>query len=111
MKQYTETNAFVYDSNTNSWITKDSSNIHYKHVLKELEEAQATIGVYKTLDLRTWEDIRNTRNNLLKECDWVGLSDVEFFTKEKWLKYRQQLRDITSTFDSPQKVVWPSKPE
>lgn len=111
MKQYTETNSFVYDSNTNSWIAKHNSNIYYKHVLKEVEEARATINVYETLDARTWEDIRNTRNNLLKECDWVGLTDVKFPSKEKWLNYRQQLRDITTTFDFPQNVVWPNKPE
>lgn len=59
----------------------------------------------------TWEQIRAKRDSLLKDSDWVVLSDAAPKpSKEAWLTYRQALRDITSTFKAPEEVVWPQKP-
>jgi len=30
---------------------------------------------------------------------------------DAWKKYRQELRDITKTYKSPDNVKWPTKPE
>lgn len=59
----------------------------------------------------TWNIQRDLRNNLLKETDWTQLSDVSTEIKQKYLKYRQELRDITKTFADPNDVVWPTLPE
>ncbi len=56
-----------------------------------------------------WEEIREIRNELLKECDWTQLSDIPSETKSIWTTYRQQLRDVTTQSD-PFNIVWPVKP-
>ncbi len=56
-----------------------------------------------------WEEIREIRNELLKECDWTQLSDVSSEIKSNWISYRQELRDIT-TQSNPFNIVWPVKP-
>ena len=56
-----------------------------------------------------WEEIRQLRNELLLECDWVVLSDSPLKESTDWLSYRQSLRDITSQSD-PYTISWPVKP-
>ena len=52
--------------------------------------------------------IRNKRDQLLKETDWMALSD-NTMTPE-WASYRQALRDITGQAGFPYEVIWPTKP-
>ena len=56
-----------------------------------------------------WFIIRETRNELLTECDWTQLSDIPTETKTIWSEYRQSLRDITSQ-TNPFSITWPVKP-
>ena len=56
-----------------------------------------------------WFIIRETRNELLTECDWTQLADIPSETKEAWTIYRQALRNIT-TQSSPFSINWPVKP-
>ena len=56
-----------------------------------------------------WEEVRQLRNELLLECDWVVLSDSPLKDSPDWLSYRQSLRDITSQ-TNPFSIVWPVKP-
>ena len=56
-----------------------------------------------------WFIIRETRNQLLVECDWTQLADIPSETKTIWSEYRQSLRDITSQ-TNPFSVTWPVKP-
>lgn len=53
-------------------------------------------------------ELRRERNSLLKETDWMGMSDVTPTAEQ--LAYRQALRDITETYTSLDDVVWPVKP-
>jgi hypothetical protein len=53
--------------------------------------------------------VRNQRNRLLSETDWMALSD-NTMTPE-WASYRQALRDITAQEGFPYDVIWPNKPE
>lgn len=57
-----------------------------------------------------WDIIRFRRDDLLKQSDWTQLPDVPETIKAKWSLYRQQLRDITQTFASPDLVVFPQPP-
>lgn len=60
----------------------------------------------------TWDKIRNERNGLLFMSDWTQLPDVDL-TAEKvaaWRAYRVELRNVTSAFDKPEDVVWPTAP-
>ena len=52
--------------------------------------------------------VRDHRNNLISETDWMALSDSTL--TEDWALYRQALRDITSQAGFPYDVEWPAKP-
>ena len=56
--------------------------------------------------------IREQRNNLLTETDWVVVKHNELGTPipQKWLQYRQALRDITEQSGFPDNVEWPTAP-
>lgn len=56
-----------------------------------------------------WVEIREIRNELLKECDWTQLGDIPSEIKSVWITYRQELRDVT-TQSNPFSIVWPVKP-
>ena len=56
-----------------------------------------------------WFIVRETRNELLAECDWTQLADISAETKTIWSDYRQSLRDITSQ-TNPFSITWPVKP-
>ena len=51
---------------------------------------------------------RNKRDNLLKETDHYGLSDVTM--SEAMTTYRQALRDVPQQAGFPGTITWPTKP-
>ena len=53
--------------------------------------------------------VRNQRNRLLQETDWMALSDNTM--TQEWSTYRQALRDLTTQEGFPYSVEWPTKPE
>lgn len=53
--------------------------------------------------------VRNKRDQLLKETDWMALSDVTM--SAEMTSYRQALRDITEQAGFPYDITWPTKPE
>jgi hypothetical protein len=61
----------------------------------------------------TWDDIRSSRDSLLSACDWTQLPDADLTDAQKtaWTKYRQELRDMTDTYKTPDTVVWPTAPQ
>ena len=65
----------------------------------------------KQFDIEMFK-LRDERNQLLRETDWMGNSDVQMSTE--WQTYRQSLRDITNgltTVADIEAVTWPTKPE
>ena len=52
--------------------------------------------------------IREDRNRLLTETDWMALGDVTM--SEAWKTYRQSLRDIPASNTIYADVTWPTKP-
>ena len=60
-----------------------------------------------------WKIIRAERDKLLKESDYLILADapVDETQKQEWTTYRQALRDIPQDYDSPDEVVYPTKPK
>jgi len=81
---------------------------------------QASIGdrykngkfIKKENNFDDWETVRSLRNKMLNLTDWVVISSLEKNTPvpDEWKEYRQQLRDITTSFSSPGKVVFPEIP-
>ena len=61
---------------------------------------------------RRMQQLRDHRNTLLSETDWMGNSDVTM--SDAWTTYRQALRDITTqtpSDDNLSNITWPTKPE
>ena len=58
--------------------------------------------------------LREQRNAILAQSDWVVIKEREEGGTVKnfadWKKYRQELRDITNTYKSLDKVKWPTAP-
>ena len=52
--------------------------------------------------------VRNKRDQLLAQTDWMALSDVTMSAEMQ--SYRQALRDITDQQGFPYSVTWPAKP-
>ncbi len=60
---------------------------------------------------RDLSSLRNKRNRLLAETDYLALSDTTL--SSDMTTYRQALRDLTSGLDTVDKinnVTWPTKP-
>jgi len=60
---------------------------------------------------RTIKELRNKRNKLLAETDWMANSDVTM--SDDWKTYRQELRDLPSGLTTAQEVsavTFPTKP-
>ena len=56
-----------------------------------------------------WEKAKK----LLRESDWSVLSDVPMYneTRQEWIEYRRELRNIRSQKGFPVNTAWPVKPE
>ena len=96
----------------------------YRHIYKngELQIVQFTAEEETARDAeeKTWSDgelnreldrLRERRNWLLQETDWMANADVTM--SDDWKTYRQNLRDLTNgldTVDKVKNVTWPTKP-
>ena len=58
---------------------------------------------------REMTSIREHRDRLLTETDWMALGDVTM--SDAWKTYRQELRDIPASNTVYENVTWPLKPE
>lgn len=79
----------------------------------EWNNFQFTVRPYNTEELNAqWEIIREQRNQLLKDCDWIQISDydLELFNKNEWAIYRQELRDLPQVQSNPFDISWPTLP-
>jgi len=59
-------------------------------------------------DTRKTKQVREKRDQLLKQTDWRASSDLTL--SDDWRVYRQALRNIPSQPGFPNDVVWPSEP-
>ena len=77
---------------------KNTSTWYYK-----LHEAGAFV---------LWQQIKGKRNQLLSQTDWTQMPDVVLSPENRSAinQFRQELRDITSKYSSPDEVVWPVNP-
>ena len=55
-----------------------------------------------------WENIREERNELLKETDWRASSDLTL--SDAWRAYRANLRSIPQSQADPFNITWPNTP-
>lgn len=57
----------------------------------------------------TWEEVRDLRNQLLKDTDWTQVSDA---VCDQWSYrlYRQHLRNLPQRYSNPEDVIFPEPP-
>ncbi len=87
-------------------IPIDEENTDYQEYLKwaKTNTAEAADGL-------TWDDIRATRDQILKDTDWTMTTGATV-DQAQWAAYRQVIRDIPQTYKdkTPDDVVWPTQP-
>jgi len=71
---------------------------------RQAEEAAWAAGAND----RAAEEVREKRNSLIAETDYLALSDNTMTSDMQ--SYRQALRDIPSQSGFPTNVTWPTKP-
>ena len=92
-----------------SWVEQDMFKDTTNQAGEVVTKAEQEKVYQENLDAADAEAVRNKRNNLLAETDWMGLSDVTM--SSDWATYRQALRDISTQKDFPKNITWPEKPE
>jgi hypothetical protein len=116
----------VYQYSQSDGIEQIDGKWYTKYVLGPIftdnDEATAVEqeAAYKAMkDAERAKSVRTTRNDMLKECDWVVIKAVDQNAQDSlgiqvpvvWLTYRQALRDVTAQSGFPWNVVWPKAPE
>ena len=98
--------------------TKDNipqyKTVNNVEVLLTEEEKQYFVDLYNSAPSQfdnAMSNLRNTRNSLLAQTDYLALSDQTM--SAEMTTYRQALRDITNgltTVEQVEAVVFPTKP-
>jgi len=104
-------NGVEQDSNDNwvyAWAERDmfSEYTDDDGVVQTVAAQKAAYDARNTADLAASE--RAKRDELLKETDHFGLSDVTM--SDAMTTYRQALRDVPQQDDFPGTITWPTKP-
>ena len=74
------------------------------------EEKEPEFIVNSLYVAELWSTIKKRRNDLLKESDWIcSVTDYLVPNKDRWIVYRQELRDITKQ-KNPYRISWPFLP-
>jgi hypothetical protein len=71
------------------------------------EEVDAVAALHQSFLV---SDTRDTRNAKLAATDWSQGADVPQAIKDKYVAYRQALRDISLQTGFPDSVQWPAPP-
>ena len=72
-------------------------------------EAEIQAEIARLEAEQPWNELRQERNRLLAETDYLALSDNTM--SAEMTTYRQALRDITLNTSDPANPTWPTKPE
>ena len=119
---YSPANSGFYIDVINSSIPEDAfevSEADYNALFEGQSQGKKIVYKSRKLQLvdneildKTWDAIRVRRDRLLAECDWTQMPDAPLTEDVKvlWQVYRQKLRDITTAYSDPNKVVWPLAP-
>jgi hypothetical protein len=75
-------------------------------------KVEQTVEEKTETDIARTEFIRKERNLRLALTDWTQLQDVPLSDAQKtaWVKYRQDLRDVSFQVGFPWEITWPAQP-
>jgi hypothetical protein len=101
----------VLDTETGATIPNNSENRHWKRYLAwvDLGNTSDPADVF----VEDWDNRgRILRDQKLLATDWTQLPDSPLTTgkKAEWATYRQELRDLPTTYIDYSTVVWPTEP-
>ena len=71
-------------------------------------EAEIQAEITRLEGEQPWKELRQERNRLIAETDYLALSDSTLTTE--MATYRQALRDLPANTTDPTNPVWPVKP-
>ena len=74
----------------------------------EVDEAAVAAKVAELEVEAQWKELRQKRNRLIAETDYLALSDSTPTTE--MAAYRQALRDLPASTTDPTNPVWPVRP-
>ena len=99
---------YTDETNRVKIIPFDEANSDYQEYLEWVAEGGVAEDVDDTL---TWDDIRSTRDQILRSTDWTMTTGATV-DQAQWAAYRQVIRDIPQTYSgkTPDDVVWPTQP-
>ena len=99
------------DSSTDvvTCIPFDEDNDDYQEYLEWVAKGNTAEAVDE--DILTWDSIRATRDQILRDTDWTMTTGATV-DQAQWAAYRQVIRDIPQTYKdkTPDDVVWPTQP-
>jgi len=100
----------VISSNTGLQTYVSALNTWYNIIQDEKAESE------RLASIPSWDKIRKSRDTRLSESDKIIAWSTETgnTVPSTWITYRQELRDITTTYGAPtgntELVVWPTEP-
>ena len=99
---------YTDETNRVKIIPFDEANRDYQEYLEWVAEGNKPEDADNTL---TWDSIRATRDQILKDTDWTMTTGATV-DQSQWAAYRQVIRDIPQTYKdkTPDDVVWPTQP-
>jgi hypothetical protein len=105
-KRIEDCNDQILRKEDNAIIPFDETNKDYQEYLE-----WAKTNTAEAADELTWDNIRNTRDQILRDTDWTMTTGATV-DQAQWAAYRQVIRDIPQTYKdkTPNDVVWPTQP-
>ena len=117
------TGGTVYQHSQASGVEQIDGKWYTKHILGPVFVDTTDDGVTTTAaehelaykaskDADQAKSVRQTRDDKLKECDWVVIKNLESNANipGAWEVYRQALRDVPTQSGFPWTVTWPDAP-
>lgn len=103
-----KTDKTIVDGITFSWaggkLEVDQNSID----VEAFKTAIAALDLDEEIKQSNLKVIREGRDKLLQETDWMANSDVTM--SEDWKAYRQALRDLPATTTDPANPIYPDPP-